>query len=104
MFVTDSEQKEQIARHVAEGNKAQFGDAAWAQELKLWIRFSAPDAVRTGDGLCGPVIGNPDVPRWLGMLFMRFAFSANNQNRKDIRYIRSSAPLARFRHRSDGSV
>jgi len=94
MLITDSERKEQIARYVAAGNTVQFGDAAWAKELKSWIRFSTHEAVRTGDGLYGPVMGNPAVPRWLGMLFMRFGFSANSQNRKDIRNIRSSAVVA----------
>ncbi len=94
ILLTDGKQKEQIAEYVAAGNTAQFGDPAWAEELKKWIRFNARDAVRTGDGLYGPVMGSPDVPRWLGMLFMRFAFSAKNQNWKDIRYIRSSAAIA----------
>jgi nitroreductase len=94
LLITDSEQKEQIARYVAEGNTAQFSDAAWAKELRSWIRFSAKEAVLNADGLYGPVMGNPDVPRWLGMLFMRFGFSAKRQNRKDIRNIRSSAALA----------
>jgi hypothetical protein len=94
MLVTDSAQKEQVARFVAEGNTAQFADAAWNQELKSWIRFSAREAVSTGDGLYGPVMGSPDVPRWLGMLFMRLAFSARNQNQKDTRCIRSSSALA----------
>lgn len=94
MLFTDSRQKDQIARYVAEGNTAQFGDAAWAEELKSWIRFNARDAARSGDGLYGPVMGSPDVPRWLGMLFMRFAFSAKRQNRKDVRHIRSSAAIA----------
>ena len=94
MLITDSKQKMQIAQYVAEGNTAQFADAAWANELKSWIRFNARDAIRTGDGLYGPVMGNPDVPRWLGMLFMRFGFSAKKQNRKDIQNIRSSSALA----------
>jgi hypothetical protein len=94
MLLTGSRQKEQVAQYVAEGNTTQFGDAAWAEELKSWVRFNARDAVRTGDGLYGPVMGSPDVPRLLGMLFMRFAFSAKNQNRKDIRHIRSSAAIA----------
>jgi hypothetical protein len=94
MLLTDSRQKEQVAQYVAEGNTTQFGDPAWAAELRSWLRFSARDALRSGDGLYGPVMGNPDVPRWLGMLFIRFAFSANNQNRKDIRHIRSSAAIA----------
>lgn len=94
MLLTDSRQKELVAEYVAAGNTAQFGDLRWAEELKTWIRFNARDAVRTGDGLYGPVMGSPDVPRWLGLLFMRLAFSANAQNRKDIRNIRSSSVIA----------
>lgn len=101
MLLTDRRQKEQVAQFVAEGNTTQFGDAVWAEELKSWIRFNARDAARTGDGLYGPVMGSPDVPRWLGMLFMRLAFSAKSQNRKDIRYIRSSAAIAVFFSEAD---
>lgn len=91
---TDADQKAQIARYVAEGNTAQFGDAAWARELKSWIRFNGQEAVTTGDGLYGPAMGNPAVPRWLGLLAMRFGFSANKQNQKDDRNIRSSSAIA----------
>ena len=101
MLLTADKQKEQVAEYVAEGNTAQFGDPRWAEELKRWIRFNARDAVRTRDGLYGPVMGSPDVPRWLGHLFMRFAFSARNQNRKDITNIRSSAAIAVFFSDSD---
>jgi nitroreductase len=100
-LLTAKKQKEQVAEYVAQGNTAQFGDPAWAEELKAWIRFNARDAVRTGDGLYGPVMGSPDVPRWLGLLFMRFAFSAKSQNRKDIRHIRSSAAIAVFFSEAD---
>lgn len=96
MLLTDRRQKEQVAEYVVEGNTTQFGDDAWAKELKSWIRFNAQDAVRTGDGLYGPVMGSPDVPRWLGMLFMRLAFSAKSQNQKDIHHIRSSSAIAVF--------
>lgn len=93
-LITDLQQKEQIGEYVARGNIAQFADQAWAAELKSWIRFSDQEALRHNDGLYGPVMGNPAVPRWIGLLFMRFAFSAENQNRKDIRNIRSSAAVA----------
>jgi len=96
MLLTANKQREQVAEYVAQGNTAQFGDPRWAEELKRWIRFNARDAVRTRDGLYGPVMGSPDVPRWLGHLFMRLAFSAKNQNRKDITNIRSSAAIAVF--------
>ena len=93
-LVTDLRQKEQIGEYVARGNRAQFADQAWATELKAWIRFSGQEALRHNDGLYGPVMGNPAVPRWIGLMFMRFAFSAENQNRKDMRNIRSSAAVA----------
>lgn len=94
MLFTENDQKEQIARYVAEGNSAQFQDNAWARELESWIRFNGREAVASGDGLYGPVMGNPDVPRWLGLLAMRFGFSAKKQNQKDVRNIRSSSAIA----------
>lgn len=96
ILLTANKQKEQVAQYVAEGNTTQFSDPRWAEELRRWIRFDARDAVRTGDGLYGPVMGNPDVPRWLGNLFMRLVSSAKRQNRKDITHIRSSAAIAVF--------
>lgn len=94
ILFTDGEQKEQVARYVAEGNTAQFGDSEWARELKSWIRFNGSEAVTTGDGLYGPVMGNPAVPRWLGLMAMHFGFSAKKQNQKDFRHIRSSSAIA----------
>jgi hypothetical protein len=89
-------QKEEVAQYVADGNTAQFSDPRWGEELRAWIRFNARDAIRLPDGLYGPVMGSPDVPRWLGKLFMRLAFSAERQNRKDITHIRSSSAIAVF--------
>lgn len=94
LLLTDQDQKEQVARYVAEGNEAQFNDPAWARELKQWIRFSAREAVSRGDGLYGPVMGSPSVPRWLGLLAMRFGFSAQKQNQTDHRNTLSSSALA----------
>ncbi|PXX89863.1 Tat pathway signal protein [Marinobacter vulgaris] len=94
MLFTGDDHKKQIAQYVAEGNSAQFRDAAWARELKSWIRFSGQEAVASGDGLYGPVMGSPEVPRWLGLLAMRFGFSAKKQNQKDDRHIRSSSAIA----------
>ncbi|MCG7198815.1 nitroreductase family protein [Marinobacter pelagius] len=94
LLITSEEQKEQVARCVAEGNLAQFADKAWAEELKSWIRFSAGEATHMGDGLYGPVMGSPSVPRWLGLLAMKFGFSAKAQNLKDFRNIKSSSAIA----------
>ena len=94
ILLTARQQKEQVAECVAEGNRAQFDDPAWADELKSWVRFNARAAVHAGDGLYGPVMGSPDVPRWLGLLFMRLAFSARRQNRKDLEHVCSSSAVA----------
>lgn len=94
MLLTGDTQKEQVGEYVAAGNSAQFGDRRWGEELRSWIRFNSDEAVRTRDGLYGPVMGSPDVPRWIGELFMRLAFSARRQNRKDFEHIRSSGAIA----------
>jgi len=94
LLMTDSDQKDLVTQYVTRGNEAQLSDPAWARELKSWIRFSTKEAVRTGDGLYGPVMGSPDVPRWLGLLAMRAGFSAKSQNRKDREFIRSSSAIA----------
>jgi hypothetical protein len=96
ILITDKQRIEHVAEHVAAGNNAQFSDRRWRDELQTWIRFNARAAARCGDGLYGPVMGSPDVPRWLGSLFMHFAFSAARQNRKDTADIRSSAAVAVF--------
>lgn len=93
-LLTDRRAITQVAGFVAAGNTAQFADPAWVQELKAWIRFNAREATSTGDGLYGPVMGSPDVPRWLGAIFMRLGFSAERQNRKDMAHIRSSTVVA----------
>jgi hypothetical protein len=93
ILITDS-RKEQVGEYVAAGNRAQFGDPFWAREMRKWIRFNAREAARTGDGLYGPVLGIPRVPRRLGELLMPLATSAERQTRKDVEAIRSSGAIA----------
>jgi nitroreductase len=95
-LITDRRQMERIGEYVAAGNTAQFADPHWRHELQGWVRFNASDARRLGDGLYGPAMGNPAVPRWVGGLFMRLGFSAPKQNRKDVAQIRSSGAVAVF--------
>lgn len=94
LWLADGGSRERVAEYVAAGNTAQFADRAWASELRSWVRFNTREALATGDGLYGPVMGSPDVPRWVGMLAMRFAFSSRAQNRKDMAHIRSSSAIA----------
>jgi nitroreductase len=95
-LITDRRQMDQVADYVAAGKTAQFADPRWRRELQSWVRFDAGEARRRGDGLFGPVMGSPAVPRWVGSLFMRLGFSARRQNRKDVAQIRSSGAVAVF--------
>lgn len=101
ILLTTREQKEQIAEYAAEGNVAQLGNPAWVRELKTWIRFNARDALRARDGLYARVMGQPDVPHWLGRLVMGFTFSAKSQNRSDVPRIRSAGAVAVFFSNAD---
>jgi len=87
---------ESALEHVVAGNTTQMNDAAFVRELKSWIRFSADEALRTGDGLFSGTTDNPAVPRWLGSPMMSLLYSPKSENEKIARQIRSSAGLAVF--------
>ena len=81
---------------VVAANTAQMGDAAFVEELKAWIRFSADDAVRSGGGLFAGASGNPALPRWLGSRLMGLFFTPKSENERYARQIRNSAGIAVF--------
>ncbi len=94
LLLTGESSKAQVAEYVAAGNRAQFADPSWAREMRRWIRFNAREAARTCDGLYGPVLGIPQVPRRWGELLMPLATSAKRQSRKDVGDIISSGAVA----------
>ncbi|MEO8023887.1 Tat pathway signal protein [Polaromonas sp.] len=87
---------EGVLEHVVAGNTSQMNDAAFVSELKAWIRFSADEAQRTGDGLFTGASGNPALPRWLGTRVMGLFFTPESENEKYARQIRNSAGIAVF--------
>jgi hypothetical protein len=87
---------EQVLEYVVQGNSAQMNDRAFVAELKAWIRFSADDAVRAGDGLYAASSGNPSVPSWLGSLLFGLFFTPEAENDKYAKHVRSSAGIAVF--------
>jgi hypothetical protein len=56
------------------------------------------------DGLFAKATGNPEVPRWIGKVFIRIALSVRKQNEKDIKHVRSSAGIAVFSSEKDDKV
>lgn len=96
MLLTERPAMEKVLEYVVSGNTAQMNDAAFVEELKAWIRFSADEATRTGDGLYAGAAGNPSVPRWLGSRAMGLFFTPQSENERYARQIRNSAGIAVF--------
>jgi hypothetical protein len=96
VLLTERAAMERVLACVVQGNTAQMNDPAFVQELKAWIRFSADEAVRTGDGLFAGATGNPAVPRWLGSRMMSLFFTTKSENDRYARQVRNSAGIAVF--------
>jgi hypothetical protein len=102
VLFTDRALMERVLELVVEGNRAQLNDPAFLRELKHWIRFNARQAKATGDGLFAACTGNPSLPAWLGGVLFERLVSAEAENMKAVRQVRSSAGLAVFVSEVDG--
>lgn len=96
LLLTERPAMEQVLDYVMQGNTAQLADAAFVKELKTWIRFNGADAVRMRDGLYSASTGHPDIPSWIGDLAFRWILTAQGENDKAARQVRSSAGIAVF--------
>ncbi|MGB4064594.1 MAG: Tat pathway signal protein [Azonexus sp.] len=96
LLLTERSAMETVLEYVVAANTAQIDDPAFVEELKMWIRFSNDEAIRTGDGLFAGATGNPAVPRWLGSRMMGLFFTAKSENERYARQIRNSAGIAVF--------
>jgi hypothetical protein len=96
LMLTDKTAMDRVLEFVVQGNTAQVADKAFVRELKDWIRFSAADAVRLGDGLYAASTGNPTGPAWFGSLMFNLFFTAKSENDKVAKQMRSSAGVAVF--------
>lgn len=96
MLLTERAAIEKVLEYVVAANTAQMGDAAFVTELQTWIRFSAAEAQRTGDGLFSGASGSPVLPRWLGSPLMGLFFTPKSENERYARQVRNSSGIAVF--------
>lgn len=68
--VTAAGDMAQVQEYVRLGNLHQYGDRAFLDELIGWLRFNQRAALATRDGLFTRCSGNPEVPTWLGRIFV----------------------------------
>jgi len=96
VVLTGRQAMDGVLEYVVAGNTSQMGDPAFVEELKTWIRFSADEALSTGDGLFAGATGNPAMPRWLGSRMMGLFLTPKSENERYARQIRNSAGIAVF--------
>ena len=96
LLLTEPRQIEQVLEFVVAGNTAQLNDKAFVAELEAWIRFSASEAMRTGDGLYAGASGNPSVPQWLGRLALPWVLTPKSENERYVRQMRNASGIAVF--------
>jgi len=88
-FVTDPVDMATVADYVAQGNRRQYADRAFVSELIAWLRFNKKEALSSLDGLYSRCSGNPEVPRWLGRMFVS-STQPQQQADADTKKLRSS--------------
>ncbi len=87
---------EPLIELVEEGNRRQFSDPAFVEELITWIRFNRREVGNRQDGLTHAAMGLPSIPRWLGRMVMERVATPRSQARSAARTIRSSAAMMLF--------
>jgi hypothetical protein len=88
-IVTNPTDLETTLEYVNQGNLSQYADRAFIDELIYWLRFNKKEALASLDGLYSRCSGNPEVPRWLGKMFVAGA-KPQQQADTDARKLRSS--------------
>lgn len=95
LLFTENQQIESLVEYVKEGNRKQFGDKHFVEELIQWLRFNDDEALQHHDGLSTRCSGNPSSPRWLGSFFLGRS-NGDDQTEKDAKNICSSAGMMLF--------
>jgi hypothetical protein len=95
-FLLDRSRIEALLEYVTQANSAQVEDDAFVAELKRWIRFSKAEAIASGDGLFAGSTGNPAMPRWIASPLFGMFFTAEAENEKLTKQVRSSAGAVVF--------
>ncbi|MBE0670735.1 MAG: twin-arginine translocation signal domain-containing protein [Anaerolineales bacterium] len=69
-YMTNPTDLETMLEYVNQGNLSQYTNEAFLDELIDWLRFNKKEALASLDGLYTRASGNPEVPRWLGQMFV----------------------------------
>ncbi len=96
LLIDDPQQIEQVLDFVLAANTRQVENPAFRRELRSWLRFDGRQAAAARDGLYSACSGNPPLPPLIANAIFDLVFTADAENDKYARQIRSSAGLAVF--------
>jgi len=102
-FVAGSAEMEKVLEYVNQGNLSQYADRAFVDELMHWLRFNQKEALASFDGLYSRCTGNPQVPRWIGKMFVG-GTKPQQQADADAKKLRSSAGAVIVASESEGKT
>lgn len=88
-FIVNPADMNIVSDYISQGDLHQYADPAFVEELTFWLRFNKKEALASLDGLYTRSSGNPEVPRWLGQLFLA-GTKPQQQADADIKKLRSS--------------
>lgn len=69
-FATNPQVMETFLEYVNLGNLSQYANPDFVNELIEWLRFNKKEALYSLDGLYSACSGNPQVPRFIGQMFV----------------------------------
>ncbi|MEA4906559.1 MAG: hypothetical protein VB089_03000 [Anaerolineaceae bacterium] len=94
-WFASGDELESLATWVMQGDRAQYADGAFVDELVTWLRFNDAEALRSHDGLYARCSGNPTAPRWVGRMFLALT-GAEGMAKQDAEKLRSSSGAVLF--------
>ena len=99
--LVEDDVREQLADLVAEGDRAQFADERFREELSDWVRSNH---THSGDGMPGYAFGMGDLTSLLGPWFIRHLDTGGRQAVKDRRSALDAPALAVLASPGDSPV
>ena len=81
---------ERVVEYVNQGNLIQYANTDFVDELIFWLRFNRREILKSRDGLYSACSGNPEVPGWLGKMFVS-GTKPQQQADADAKKLRSSS-------------
>lgn len=99
-FVTEQAGLELVAEYINQGNLSQYSNTAFVDELIDWLRFNRREILNSRDGLYSVCSGNPEVPGWLGKMFVS-GTKPQQQADTDVKKLRSSSGVVNIASEND---